>query len=249
MKTVVSTLLALSVAVLWVPSELPVPIALAASTTPTFTVAENTPLETVPNSFTGFSIDSANLCAVVSLAQTDPAFLQLFRNLGPGILRVGGNTGDIRATWSTTANASCVWNNLVVTPALANAFFAFAQSVGYRVMWQVPLGNNNFAADASEAAFVSTLPNVYSIEIGNEPNLYSGASTNYQTYINNWVTVYQTYLADGGTAPVTGPAVTTSASFYTTPFLQQNATKIIALTGHYYVASAKPRLHRPALSC
>ena len=210
-----------------------------ASAAPTVTVAENTPLNSVPARFAGFSIEPANLCYVVSLAQSDPSFGQLFENMGPGVFRVGGNTGDATASWSTTAAASCVWNDAVITPALVQSFFAFAQSVGYQVMWQVPLGNKNPAEDAAEAAYVSAMPDLRSIEIGNEPNDYFDSSTDYQTYINDWNTIYQDYLADGGTAPVTGPAVSSYQNFYLTPFLTQDSANIAALTEHYYAGKAE----------
>lgn len=211
----------------------------AAAAPPTVTISENTPLHPVPSQYIGFSIDPANLCYVVSLAQNDPSFVQLLKNIGPGTFRVGGNTGDTHATWSTTATQpNCVWNNLVMTPSLVSQFFAFAQSIGYQVMWQVPLNNNQPAQDAAEAAYVATMPGLYSVEIGNEPNYYKYASTQYQTTINRWNTIYQDYIADGGKAPVTGPAATVSAKFYMTPFLNQQATKLKAVTGHWYVGSA-----------
>ena len=106
-------------------------------------------------------------------------------------------------------------------------------------MWQVPLGNNNPAEDAAEAAYVSTMPDLQSIEIGNEPNYYTAATTNYQTFINNWDTTYQDYLADGGTAPLSGPGVTSYQSFYLTPFLTQDSADITALTEHYYMGKAE----------
>lgn len=210
-----------------------------AATVPTVTVTENTPVHPVPPQYIGFSIDPANLCYVLSLAQNNPAFVQLLKNIGPGTFRVGGNTGDTNATWSTTATQpNCVWNKLVMTPSLVTQFFAFAQSIGYRVMWQVPLNNNQPAQDAAEAAYVATMPDLYSIEIGNEPNYYKNASTQYQTSINQWNTIYKAYIADGGKAPVSGPAATVPATFYITPFLKQNGTKLNALTGHWYVGSA-----------
>lgn len=209
----------------------------AAAETPTITVAETTPIRPVPSQYIGFSIDPANLCYVVNLAQTNPAFVQLFKNMGPGTFRVGGNTDDTRGSWSTTGTASCLSSKDVNTPALVNSFFSFAQSVNYRVMWQVPLNNNNPVMDASEAAYVSTMPDLYSIEIGNEPNFYTDSSTDYQTYINNWNTIYNDYLADGGKARVTGPAVTSGNHFYETPFLKQNASKLMAITNHYYIGN------------
>ena len=225
------------------------PSAARAVTTPGFTVTENSPLRPVPAAYDGFAIDPANLCSVVMLAQTDPAFVQLFKNLGPGTFRVGGNTGDKNASWSVTANASCAWKALIVTPGLVDSFFSFAESVGYRVMWQVPLLNNQPISDAQEAAYVATMPDLYSIEIGNEPNYYAASTTNYQTYINDWDSVYQDYVTDGGLAPITGPATTTTASFYTTPFLSQNSADLAAVTGHFYVgSSAKPHTCTDLLS-
>lgn len=218
----------------------------AAATGPTVTVSETTRLHSVPHAYLGFSIDPANLCYIVQLAQANPAFVQLFRDIGPGTFRVGGNTGDAKATWSATASSpTCVWNALVVTPPLVRQFFAFAQKVGYKVMWQAPLANGQYAKDAAEAAYVSsyatTLPApnpLLSIEFGNEPNYYTNARTQYARYIAAWGTVYQDYQAAGGTAPVTGPA-TLGATWYAKPFLIADASRILALTEHWYVASAK----------
>lgn len=210
----------------------------AHASVPTVTVSETTTLHSVPLRFAGFSIEPSNVCHVVSLAQSDPAFVQLFKDMGPGIFRVGGNAGDKRGYWSTTATASCAWDHNVVTPALVKSFFAFAQSVGYQVMWQVPLLNNLPTQDAAEAAYVSTMPDVHSIEIGNEPSDYPNVTTEYQSYIDDWDTVYQDYHADGGMAPVTGPAIQSYKYFYLTPFLNQNSKKLIDVTEHYYMGSA-----------
>jgi hypothetical protein len=209
-----------------------------AQTAPAVSINENATLHSVPSQYLGLSVESANLCYVVSMTQTDPAFVQLFENLGPGTFRIGGNTGDKNATWSTTAAASCKWNQLVVTPALVSQFFAFAQSIGWRVIWQVPLLNGQPAEDAAEAAYVATMPDLYGIAIGNEPNFYPDATADVSTYIADWDTVYADYQADGGTAPVVGPDATVSASWYDAPFLSQNAANIEAVTGHWYIGSA-----------
>ena len=213
----------------------------SAAGAPAVTVTENIPLRPVPPAYLGFSIDPANLCYVVQLAQTDPAFAQLFRTIDPGggVFRVGGNTGDAKASWSTTAAApSCAWNKLVMTPSLVQSFFAFAASVGYKVMWQVPLNNGQPAADAAEAAYVSAMPGLMSIEIGNEPNYYAGAAGKVAAIIADWQAVRTDYLADGGTAPLTGSAASVGATWWSTPFMDAAAPDLAAMTGHWYVASA-----------
>jgi hypothetical protein len=207
---------------------------------PVVLISEALRLHPVPRAYLGFSIESANLCDVVHLARTDPAFAQLFRDVGPGVFRVGGNTGDELASWSATARSpACAWNGLVVTPSLVTRFFAFARSAGYRVGWQAPLGNGKYAMDAAEAAYVSTMRAVASVDFGNEPNKYPNARTAYRTYIADWNTVYQDYVADGGTAPATGPSTAARYTWYITPFLRNDASRLAALTVHWYNGPAK----------
>lgn len=206
---------------------------------PAVLVSEAIRLHPVLPAYLGFSIESANLCYVVHLARTDPAFVRLFRDVGPGTFRVGGNTGDALASWSATApSPTCAWNGLVVTPSLVTQFFAFARSVGYRVQWQAPLGNGRYAMDAAEAAYVSTMRGVESVDFGNEPNKYPNARTAYRTYIADWNTVYQDYRADGGTAPATGPSTAVKYTWYITPFLSKDASRLAALAVHWYNGSA-----------
>ena len=206
---------------------------------PAVLISEAIKLQSVPHAYLGFSIEPANLCYVVHLAQTDPAFVQLFRDVGPGTFRVGGNTGDVLASWSATApSPTCAWKGLVVTPSLVTQFFAFARSVGYRVQWQAPLGNGRYAMDAAEAAYVSTMRGVESVDFGNEPNKYPNARTAYRTYIADWNTVYQDYRADGGTAPATGPSTAARYTWYITPFLSKDASSLAALAVHWYNGSA-----------
>lgn len=215
---------------------------------PTVEVTTSSALVPVPAEYLGFSVEPANVCYIAQLAQGDPAFLQLFENLGLGTVRVGGGTGDKQATWSTSGPASCVYRALVMTPAEVDSFFtAFVQPIGYSVTWQVPLYNPaNLASDASEAAYVSAQPGVKSIEIGNEPNLYPNVDTDYQTYINQWNTVYQDYLTDGGTAPVSGPGVAKSGfAPYITDFLAQNASRLSAVSAHFYDGDA----NNPSATC
>ena len=98
--------------------------------------------------------------------------------------------------------------------------------------------STDLAADASEAAYVSSQPGLESIEIGNEPNRYPSADTDYQAYIDQWNTVYQDYVTDGGTAPVSGPGVAnTGITTYIDEFLSQDASKLSAVTAHYYAGN------------
>lgn len=77
-----------------------------------------------------------------------------------------------------------------------------------------------------------------SVDFGNEPNKYPNARTAYRTYIADWNTVYRDYHADGGTAPATGPSTAVRYTWYITPFLSKDASRLAALAVHWYNGSA-----------
>jgi hypothetical protein len=224
------------------------PAAGAATVPASVQVTTASHLNPVPAQYLGFSIEPANVCYASQLAESNPAFLQLFKNFGQGTIRVGGDTGDATATWSPTGQASCDYDALVMTPSQVDSFFSnFVEPIGYGVSWQVPLFNpDNLASDAAEAAYVAKQPGIDTVEFGNEPNLYPNASTEYQTYIDQWNTAYEDYVADGGTAAVSGPGVGYSGtSTYITNFLAQDASKLSEVTAHFYDGSS----HNPASTC
>jgi hypothetical protein len=113
--------------------------------------------------------------------------------------------------------------------------------VGYKVRWQAPFGNGKYAMDAAEAAYVSKMRGLVSVDFGNEPNKYPNARTEYPVYIADWNTLYRGYLADGGTAPVAGPSTSPAHTWYITPFLSKESSHLAALILHWYAGSAQGR--------
>jgi hypothetical protein len=201
-------------------------------------VSENTPLQPVSPSYLGFSIEGGNICYILSMAQSNPAFVQLFKNLGSGVMRIGGSSSGGASTWSTTGTASCKRRAMVVTPTLVDQFFTFAQSVGFKVMWEIPLSDDASQQRlvAQEAAYVATKSDLFSIEFGNEPD--GQPSSDYSTLIADWNDTYQDYLSDGGNAPVTGPATNESEPAYLQQFLPQDVSHLAGITEHYYGGTA-----------
>src|SRR5579872_3562109 len=97
------------------------PFAHAASAVPvtpsyqaTVVVNPGNPGFAVSPNFLGFSIESSNTCAVVDLAQQNPAFVNLFKNLGTGNMRFGASTVEF-TTWSPNGTPSCYWFYTVIT--------------------------------------------------------------------------------------------------------------------------------------
>jgi hypothetical protein len=204
----------------------------------TITPDVGSPGRTVPSDFIGFSAETANTCALVALSRS-PEFAQLFRNLGPGVLRVGGDTVE-DATWdpSGASTTGCVWNHTVITPALVDGAFAFASSVGWKVMWSVALKTPNPSEAAAEANYVAAKAGstLFSLEFGNEPNLYRHTSD--ARTIANWNSEVQAFRAVNTTAPISGPAAAGAPTNYAPAFLASAATPLAALTEHEYFGPA-----------
>ena len=97
----------------------------------------------------------------------------IFKNLGPGTFRIGGNSVEVDS-WSTTGKGSCSWSGTTQTPGMVDAFVAIMKKVGWRFIWGLHLKNDDPANNAQNAAYVANAAgsSLIGVEIGNEPNLY-----------------------------------------------------------------------------
>ncbi|HET7600599.1 MAG TPA: hypothetical protein VFK09_09915 [Gemmatimonadales bacterium] len=102
----------------------------------------------------------------------DPALVRLVQNLGPGVLRFGGNSVE-RTGWSPSGGSGAP-GELVLTPADFDRVFGFARRVGWRVIMDLRLAR--FAPDTSagEAAALAAQggDGLLAVEIGNEPDFF-----------------------------------------------------------------------------
>src|SRR5581483_7723813 len=81
---------------------------------------------------------------------TNTALVQLFRLLGPSVLRLGANAVD-----------RCSWNGAIrqltpILPAHIDALATFVQAAQWQVIYGVNLARNTTANAASEAAYVAS---------------------------------------------------------------------------------------------
>ena len=188
----------------------------------------------VPNRFLGFSAESANSCA---LARLGPAYRQLFRNLGPGTVRVGGNTVE-GVRWVPAGTARCTADRTVMTKDLLDEVFALARSVGWTVTWTVPLDRLDVPSAVAQARHAASQgAALESVEFGNEPDLYKGA-TDVQA-MQDWRTLHRAFRASGATAPVSGPGTSApSVSGYFGRFVAAEHEKLSFATAHRYFGGA-----------
>ena len=123
----------------------------------------------VGTGFAGFSYEKSMVGAGM-FDPNDAALVKLFRLLGTGYLRVGGNEVDI-VNWNSAGAGGSATE---IGPSDVTKLAAFAKATGWRVIYGINLKTNTPANAASEAAFAAHAlgKNLVAFEIGNEPNVY-----------------------------------------------------------------------------
>jgi hypothetical protein len=178
----------------------------------------------------------------------------LLKLIGPGILRIGGNSVD-RNVWTPSGAGQTAGQ---IAPSDVNALAAFVKAAGWQCLYGINLGGAGPAPYTSGSLVAATTPalaaeeiayayqafgsSLFGFEIGNECDLYgssyfTGATWSLSTFEALWTQFRTAIVAQTpAVAPLcTGPADAGSESSWTVPF-GQYATKsdISLLTQHYY---------------
>jgi hypothetical protein len=212
---------------------------------------------TVPETFIGLSYETSALFADSGFLPSNAEFQTLFSQLGPGVLRFGGNSVDQITTFDpgglTSRGSDQSASNIYESDI--DPVFAFAGAVGWKVLWSLSMGLGNGGSDAAEASYVYSQhgAQLAGFEIGNEPNLffnpdgYRDSSWSEDNYIIDWQTnFYNPIHAAIPNAAFTAAAVTQGGLLtWTQPISSVSAglgSKIGLLTQHLYPlnASANP---------
>ena len=122
----------------------------------------------------GLSVETEDL-STQSLSANHRSLVALMRRLGPGSLRIGGNSLDY-SWWTSSAEAAPSWATNVVTPADLARLRALLDATDWMVILGVDLGHADppRAADEARAAARLLGPHLLGFEVGNEPNAYRG---------------------------------------------------------------------------
>jgi hypothetical protein len=156
----------------------PPPPPVAVTTTPpteTDTVAVITHAETpgfaVAPDFQGLSLEIWD--AINNPRLADPAFQQFLVNLGPGVLRIGGNTADGH-WWNPTTRGGRSDGAPVITNADFQTLFALSRAVRWPVIYTVNLANLRADTAAAEVQALTAAggSSLLGVAIGNEPDQY-----------------------------------------------------------------------------
>ncbi|MEI7728732.1 MAG: glycosyl hydrolase family 79 C-terminal domain-containing protein [Verrucomicrobiota bacterium] len=222
-----------------------------AAQTALVTVHPEKPGVKIPADFLGFSCEK-KILSIECFHPGNSVVLNLYRNLGGGVLRIGAN--EVESTyWSRTgtnppSGMKTIGYNLkpvTIGPLSVDNLYAFAKQSGWRVIHGLNFGANDPAMAADEAAYALQVggPLVLAFEVGNEPNLYHEGSTRppnyrypqYRAEIENYNRVI---LARLPKAPLAGPATTWAFGWYK-EYLGDFKSRLALATAHTYVLSAK----------
>ena len=218
----------------------------AASAQVTLTVDTAHPYGALPRDFVGLSYEMREL-GVGNFDAGAGNLVNLLRTLGPGNLRIGGNTLDRDTLWEPAGQPPPQplpsWVQDVVGPVDIARLGHFLDAAGWRAEVGINLGHYDAALSANEAAALkSTLgTNLLGAECGNEPNdwAHNGLRTapyGYPQYLPDW----QGCAAAAGSTPLAGPDVSspTTTGAWVSQFAQAEKNRLSLLTIHGYSVSS-----------
>ena len=195
----------------------------------------------IPENFEGLSYETAILTQNPEVLNiNDKVFIQLIKNLGPGLLRIGGDSSD-EIFWTGNTRKTGTGKDSLTTSDI-DRLAAFSSQTGWPVLFGLNFGSSNIGAAVSESeyAYGSLQNNLYALQVGNEPDvyqLYGLRSPNYS--IDDYLGEFETYrLAIRSTVPsasFAGPGIAYDTDFIGS-FADNESNNVSMLDAHYYVA-------------
>ena len=209
---------------------------------------------TICDEFLGFSYEKNSLCEPLFTGK-NANLIALFKRLGKGVLRIGGNMVE-RQVWKADGAGQTIGQ---IAPSDVDALAAFLAETGWPCLYCVNLegsakGETTPALAAAEVAYVAKKlgPALLGVEIGNEPDLYGHHAATYQgkwsleIFIKLWEEYRAAILAAAPGVAITGPCSAVNANTWTIPFAKQVTKKeITLLTQHYYRANGQAPTSTP----
>ena len=216
---------------------------------PTLPVANGSPVMVVidqskpgyalPTSFAGLSYETGILTKSPRfLVASNKVLIQLIKNLGPGSLRIGGNSSD-NIYWTGRPRSTTTGTDSLATTDI-DSLAAFVKAINWPVLFGLNLGSAPAAIAASEAAYVATSlkSSLYAFQVGNEPDLFSNnghrsLGYTYQAYQQEWNTYRAAAQKVVPQASFAGPDVADNTQWMSS-FAGSEAKTINLVDGHYY---------------
>jgi hypothetical protein len=193
----------------------------------------------IPADFSGLSFEAGSIPNPAYFNDTNTTFVNLIKELGQGVIRIGGNTVD-RSPWVAVA-ASGVNLSKVITNQDIDRLFKFTGATGWKVMYGLNLGTGTPGYAAMEAAYVYSHyhDQLLSFEIGNEPDFYYANGLRTPGYSNadfekEFAVYYDSIRGRIPDAVFSGPTTATHTMTWLEPFVRDEHSRIRLATQHYY---------------
>ncbi|MEQ0565183.1 glycosyl hydrolase family 79 C-terminal domain-containing protein [Amycolatopsis sp. NEAU-NG30] len=193
----------------------------------TVTVGEATAGRSGPG-FAGFSYEKDRVGAGVFDAR-NTGLVALFRLLGPGVLRLGGNLADMVGWNPDGAGGSAT----EIAPSDVDKLAGFLKAAGWKALYGINLKQNTAARAASEAAYAAKAlgTTLAAFEIGNEPNYYRSEPA-YETSYDSYVKAIRARVPG---ALFDGPGAASDTSWPMPFATHERAAGLAVLSMHTYI--------------
>jgi hypothetical protein len=204
------------------------------------TLDEDHPGYAISPNFQGLSLET-------DLLTSDPDFLnvnntalvQLLKNLGPGIIRIGGGTSDLIGWTGQPRTASD--GPLMLTTSDVDRLAAFSKAVDWQVIFGLNMSNNDQVAATNEAAYAANAlgSHLYAFQAGNEPDMFAreglrSSAYDVFAYSKDWDGYYSSVKKQVPQAQFAGPDVANNTDWVNL-FIQDENTNLNMLDAHFYV--------------
>lgn len=219
----------------------PMPTGFIMNTTARVTTGE---IGRIGSDFLGLSFEKSALVAR-SLSISNPSLIARLKDIGPGIMRIGGATVDM-VVW-TPEGLGQVSNQ--VSKIDIDSFVRFVKETDWKVIYGINLAQNTPDAAADEAAYAAQRLGsyLYCFELGNEPDLYTDVyiapdktkKWTYDLFKAKWDQLRTAIVTRVADATFCGPETANNLATYVVPFAKSlDKSKLKLLTQHHY------RLHK-----
>lgn len=196
----------------------------------------------IPSTFIGLSYEANATVSGKYFSNTFTKHVNLVKNLGTGIIRIGANSAD-KMIWNHSLRNGYTGGDKIFTDDV-DRFFGFATAIGWKSMFGVNVGTGTVAQATDEIKYIDQnySSNVLNYELGNEPDLFHDwvpgqtaySVLSYQTDFDNF---YSSIHSATPNVKISGPATCCHLSDFAVPFVTLENAKLAQVSYHYYTGA------------
>ena len=205
----------------------------------TVNVNSSTPGHSVSPAFEGLSYETGIFDENPDfLNENNTVFIQLIKNLGTGVLRIGGDSSDETIWTGSKRNSSTPSNSLTTTDI--DHLAAFSKAIGWPVIFGLNLGKFDADTAAKEAVYIDKAlkSNLYVLQSGNEPDVFKlklrNPDYNFAKYQTEWNHYFSSVKKATSNVHFAGPDVTPFNPGWVSSFAGSEHGNIHLIDSHYY---------------